>query len=1276
MNIRTIPDSLPGEHLLSVVPKPSPTINPPWHRRLNLFTGRSLSDLALQAEQRSRAGHLALLGGSLSPGVVAGLPVTVEVGVDGDRLHVGVGSGITAQGEEIVLSETLQVDIATLLRESSTTTQVQILLLQPATVLTRSLDRADCEDDDRNFAFEDRQLVDGVVLRLYDWAANVSLTGTNAASLSRWRNELAYTLFNQELKLNERGERLPWEAIGLPIALLGLDANLNKVLFADSYAVVRQGGKPLPRSPLVLNSGHEFIWQARVQQFTEQFADIAFQSLDQTAISEYFRYLPPVGLLPANTVDWTTQESLFFPANYGIRARALPLEELDKVIEASASLMPLMLDRPDQVDLIVPVPQAFYEPDVLKSETVDPIFVQTRQRLEQHRAEWLGRRNWNRDRLNLLTKGLTGKSISVDIEDLSEANPPPLNSLEPPEAVYETEISAGILQAKVLEQLRIDLRNQTPLDQDSVVVSGWLATATIPDNLKQKVSLSNENKLLTVKGVLLANERDVLVGLSASNRAAIDDLFTRSQDNNDLEQLNLQSANFTGISNFIQSLESKVSQADDTIEFSFLQVRTDMYRVRQFVLGTEESNRLATSPTLAEIAKRDDSAIATQKDLQKFFEQSRGKPVPRVTVPGARAILGVEPLTASNVEAPAQSIVSPLTTPLVQPLAQPLSQSAFLSNSNLFLGRSSGVSELATSFTGERATLLKGGRATTQLADSVSGSSIKDAILASTSSELFQSTITSADVIAQSPLIGRAQVSLAVGDRLTQPAALQTQAYTIANRQSALESIAKVGIFKDVMIPGKNQSFGQARLGPLLADVDAVSVTNDSDQFTYISSGIKALDSTVAALRLAEGRVQAYRQAISLCQIAVAKLQDTLQQISQRLQVIEGELGEVRHDLSVTQALENEEATRVSAINARRQQVLREHVPFLAFHRPRVADLLVNVPAVYVNPAPTIEPVPACLNGHPAVPDDLRAMVDLLRHAPVGWFVTLPRVVDQLNTLELLHRTFDTVQQRGIIPPIIAAIERKGFGESIERAVQSQRQMLIQYRQVWVNGPILRPPTWQAGRDQANTVLTLGDLIDGNHGRSLVSRQASRLLDQMAQVAACLNDRFNDVPAPIRLDWAQRLSEFDDPINLRSLASLPRWGEIPYLDRRDIQTLADWLYQQMAVTTPAAIAFLNDLVRISILLASHAPVRQIINGNVIKPIPARIGNRLELTVDHTRINIGMTVLLHSVTHEVIAQAIVEDLTQGQATAKITQLLKPEIQQIPINTRARFLHQVF
>ncbi|NJN83784.1 MAG: hypothetical protein HC802_16920 [Caldilineaceae bacterium] len=68
---------------------------------------------------------------------------------------------------------------------------------------------------------------------------------------------------------------------------------------------------------------------------------------------------------------------------------------------------------------------------------------------------------------------------------------------------------------------------------------------------------------------------------------------------------------------FVDFLDGKVRSANDTIDLSFLRVQTDIYRLRQQVLGADEATRLATSPVLAAIAKGE-SAYATRKDLQSF----------------------------------------------------------------------------------------------------------------------------------------------------------------------------------------------------------------------------------------------------------------------------------------------------------------------------------------------------------------------------------------------------------------------------------------------------------------------------------------------------------------------------------------------------------------------------------------------------------------------------------------------------------------------------------
>jgi hypothetical protein len=94
----------------------------------------------------------------------------------------------------------------------------------------------------------------------------------------------------------------------------------------------------------------------------------------------------------------------------------------------------------------------------------------------------------------------------------------------------------------------------------------------------------------------------------------------------------------------------------------------------------------------------------------------------------------------------------------------------------------------------------------------------------------------------------------------------------------------------------------------------------------------------------------------------------------------------------------------------------------------------------------------------------------------------------------------------------------------------------------------LEPLCWPelaAPRDQAQEILSIGDLIDGSHGQTDVARRASLELEQIARVAACLYARFGNVLPRIRLDWAERLSQRPD-IDLHNLSNLPRWSEIEY----------------------------------------------------------------------------------------------------------------------------------
>src|SRR5271165_6512585 len=74
-----ITNPFPGEDLLGIEPQLLQQVDPGWRHRLSLFTGRALSDTALDSEQLYRAGLLATLGQAVSPGVVKGLVVSFDI---------------------------------------------------------------------------------------------------------------------------------------------------------------------------------------------------------------------------------------------------------------------------------------------------------------------------------------------------------------------------------------------------------------------------------------------------------------------------------------------------------------------------------------------------------------------------------------------------------------------------------------------------------------------------------------------------------------------------------------------------------------------------------------------------------------------------------------------------------------------------------------------------------------------------------------------------------------------------------------------------------------------------------------------------------------------------------------------------------------------------------------------------------------------------------------------------------------------------------------------
>ena len=206
-----------------------------------------------------------------------------------------------------------------------------------------------------------------------------------------------------------------------------------------------------------------------------------------------------------------------------------------------------------------------------------------------------------------------------------------------------------------------------------------------------------------------------------------------------------------------------------------------------------------------------------------------------------------------------------------------------------------------------------------------------------------------------------------------------------------------------------------------------------------------------------------------------------------------------------------------------------------------------------------------------------------------------------------------------------------------------------------------KPKTGSAFAIAPPVTLTLGDLIDGKHGQSNISRAAATEFEDLTRALSCLYTGFSNIRPVIRLIWAENLSQFDSPINLRNLSSLPRWADVEYLQRRELQSVADWLYLRFSPSESAAIALINDLVRICLLIASAAPVDRIISGRITTPTPAQTGGSVLVTIDPAHTRIGMKTIFYDSNNLAIATGLIEDLNQNRAVTRLITTTQPTLQ---------------
>ncbi|NNE64060.1 MAG: hypothetical protein HKN34_08255, partial [Gammaproteobacteria bacterium] len=703
---------------------------------------------------------------------------------------------------------------------------------------------------------------------------------------------------------------------------------------------------------------------------------------------------------------------------------------------------------------------------------------------------------------------------------------------------------------------------------------------------------------------------------------AADDSIKRIWSIEDIEKFdNIASE---GVEGFIDYLTAKVNKANDKVDFGFVRLQTDIYRLRQFMLGNEEATKLATSPVLATIAKGQ-TAVATKEDITKVVSLLSSQAQVSFSSDSGESDSGNSAAKAFTAKAGAERFISAD----LGGLDIGSSSSDF---QNIDLKANTGG--IAGSPTGAKA-IDRGEEKLALSIDSTGGGSL-----------FGEQDVSVKDIEEQSSVIGSFPLfhNVTVSERLQKAVTEDAVDAGRANRVETIVNIQDSGLSMDgITVPGlkaegseENLPFGSITsevLAGIISGKDEPGVKdNEASRF---NDSVLNLERSTALLRLVEGRIKTYRIMIDRCNKTLAELFAIRKRMDLRLKVIEDELAESRHDVSVSRALKAEEQERIAAINARRTAILDEHVPFLVYRRPRLSDVLLDAPLHDLHPDLSDAPLPICDIDEDETPEEISAMLDVVREAPLKWFKLSSKVIRRINRLPDLRTLLKGARLRANTKTSKHRLLNKRYDGLNKLALGINNTLLASHNLI----SLQRKQTalidlakfdrfgWEESRKRATEVISLGDVIDGNHGRMGASKLAAAELEQISQVSVCLYLQFAQTLPSIRLDWAERLSQYDAPFNLRNLYSLPRWGEIDYIERNEMQRLVDWLYGRINAVYSDASDMINDLVRICILLASHAPVNKIISGLVPEPTMVRTGSKINIVADLTRVRIGMNIAM-------------------------------------------------
>jgi hypothetical protein len=774
-----------------------------------------------------------------------------------------------------------------------------------------------------------------------------------------------------------------------------------------------------------------------------------------------------------------------------------------------------------------------------------------------------------------------------------------------------------------------------------------------------------------------------------------------------------------GIGAFLTDVEARLKATNDAVDLGFVRARSDIYRVRQIMLGAEAASRLVTSPTLADLASRDEGARATSKGIGEFLKDLNQRPKfgqPAAPPPATPNDTSRTPQrnSAAAANPPQEAVVREgfgarkfLGSATVMSAAPVNTMMAI--NVNAFAGASAearmmraadvkvpsfsaaaAVAEAARPITVVPPTASAHPAAMTLPMVIMPAMQIGSVAAAPQPGHLSISAIAKdighfrgADIRRQIPLAGLVDRTLTVAERMTLVPAEQALKYALATKDSILATLSRLtsgpkptGIaLSDLPVPGFAAKEGVTPPPPpptlalVLEDrplpsdrrryIDEDSLPADKDEAAYFTATVKAIDNSVAMMRLVEARVTLFEELGQSLHDLREEIEQHVRTVASYLRSVGVEVEEARHDVGTAERLRAEEAERVAGINARREAVLAGQVEAIAWRRVREAGHRSTVPTLEIASALAPDPVVVCRREHEDVPDEIEDYVELLRDAPVKWFPRIAAEVSRIDRLSAIVAAIEKMRERAALPLMIgaptAATALPKLLRGVQQALVAQRRVVEERRSMVARISLAALPTLSLvqAQVQIRETASLGDLIGGRHRQPILTRMASEEIDGVAQVAGCLHAAFGEVAPAIRLGWAEILSEFDRPAPLDSLAGLPGWAEVPMELRRTLDSFVDWLFARIDRSIPEARNAMNELVRVAMLMASHAPVDRIIPARLVEPAPARIGARLQLAIDSRRIRRGMAAVIRDRENRIVSRAVLEDIVDGHASAVLT-----------------------